>query len=219
MSNFVRCAIQQEHGDVGLDSLSTLEGSETLSPSFTSSLGIQMWRSHNGMAERVVRDIVDRAQGNTALAHKRLELLHSAWSVDAFLAPRDRLPATIVDMFDAGLRGVEAQGHRERTLGLQAIAIVGRSDNGVPFADFQRLAQRCGEQDQDEGGGVLDNGNPVERFNLEDVLHAAKGLVIGQTDRWRGPRLMAFHPDFYLYCGQRYREAIVRANNSLMELP
>ncbi|KAK8123151.1 hypothetical protein PG984_011821 [Apiospora sp. TS-2023a] len=219
MSNFVRRAIQQEHGDVGFGSLSTSEDDEGSLPSFASNLGTQMLRSHNGMAERVVREIGGKAQGNMALAHKRLELFHRARSVDAFLAPRDRLPASIVEMFDAALRGVEAQGQRESMLGLQAIAVVGGSDGSVPFADFQGLARHRGEGNQDEGIDVSKYGGRIEEFGLDGILYATKGLVVVHNDRRRGPRLVAFHPDFYLYCGQGYRESIVQADMSLKDNP
>ncbi|KAK8071633.1 hypothetical protein PG996_004981 [Apiospora saccharicola] len=220
MINFVRRAIQQENGDVGFGSLLTSEDHEGSLPSFSSSsLGIQMLRSHNGMAERVVREIAGKAQGNMALAHKRLELFHRARFVDAFLAPRDRLPASIVEMFDAALRAVEAQGRRESTLGLQAIAAVGRSDGGVPFADFQGLARHRGEGDQNEEVDVSKYDGRIEEFSLLDVLYATKGLVVVHNDRRRGPRLVAFHPDFYLYCGQGYRESIMQAHSSLKDDP
>lgn len=189
-------------------------------PSFTSNLGFQLLRPNSDVAEQVVRGIVKRAQGNVALAHKRLELFHRARLVVAFLAPHDRLPASIVDMFDSGLRGVEAQSSPRRELGLQVIAVVGRSIDGVPFEDFQRLVGECdAEKDQDGGVGMGNENQRIDDFSLSEVLHAAKGFVVRQNDRRRCPRLMAFHYDFYLYCGQGYPESIVRANNSLHDVP
>ncbi|KAK8074109.1 hypothetical protein PG994_005008 [Apiospora phragmitis] len=222
-SNFVRRAIQQEHGDVGLGGPPTpREGpDETLlsPPLFTSIMGVQLLRTHKDMAERVVRDIVECAQGNIALAHKRLELFHRARFVEAFLARHDRLPASVVDLFDAGLRGVEAQTPRERTLGLQAIAVAGRSISGVPWEEFQRLLRQGDERDRGEDGTTIIHDGNIASPCLDDVLHAAKGFVVRQNDRGRRPKLVAFHPDFYLYCGQGYRESIVRMNDSLNPLP
>ncbi|KAK7915213.1 hypothetical protein PG985_012916 [Apiospora marii] len=222
MDNFIRRAIQQEHGDVGLcGPQPTPEDQETSLPlpPFTSNLGLQLLRPNSDMAERVVRGIVKRAQGNMALAHKRLELFHRARLVEAFLAPRDRLPASIVEIFDAGLRSVEAQASPQRELGLQAIAIVGRSIDGVPFEQFRRLVRECGVKKGQYDAVSVEDDKGKDEIRLREVSNAAKGFVIQQNDRRRSPRLMAFHYDFYLYCGQGYRESIVRANNSLHDVP
>lgn len=202
MRNFVEHAIEQEHGYVGLRR-SNLE--EKLP---ASNFGKQLLQS--GKVDTVINKIVQCAQGNVALAHKRLELLHRDQSIKTFLATRDRLPAAIVNMFDASLHCVEAQAINERTLGLHAIAVVGLDQGGVTFEKFKHLTQLSARA---RGIGQ----RYISYRSLDDVLHAAKGLVIRVNQPPHGPLLKAFHPDFFLYCSEHYNPSIVWASNLLGE--
>ncbi|KAI0438975.1 hypothetical protein F4803DRAFT_533075 [Xylaria telfairii] len=202
MRNFVEHAIEQEHGYVGL------RGSNLKDKLPTSNFGKQLLQS--GKADTVVTKIVQCAHGNVALAHKRLELLHRDQSLKAFFATRDRLPAAIVDMFDAGLRCVEAQAINEHTLGLHAIAVVGLDQDGITFEKFKHLTQLSARV-----RGI--DRKYISYRSLDDVLHATKGLVVRVNQPLHGPLLKAFHPDFFLYCQEHYNPSIAWASNFLGE--
>ncbi|KAF2966546.1 hypothetical protein GQX73_g7023 [Xylaria multiplex] len=201
IKDLVKHAIEQEHGYVGF------KGSILEDKLPESAFGKQLLRS--GKAGDVAEEITRRADGNIALAHKRLEILHHDQSLKVFYATNDRLPATIVDMFDSGVYSVETQALNERTLGLQALAIVGHNQNGVSFEKFKKLTQLSAK-----ARGIGRKYNPCR--SIDDVLHAAKGLVIRETDQDR-LLLKAFHSDFFFYCREHYRPSIVWANSLLQE--
>ncbi|KAF2186876.1 hypothetical protein K469DRAFT_570948 [Zopfia rhizophila CBS 207.26] len=196
MEKFVAWDLEREHGELGLAS------SITRKPPL-SNLGQSLLEDRTAnTAHSLVQRIVDLANGNIGLAKARLDLIHEAESLEGVEARRDRLPANIVAMFDAGLKQIEAQRRVQKDLGLNAISVAGSAFYGIPIPDLQIWLQ----QSRTAFGRVSTRSG-------EDILEAARGFLLATRDNPANIRL--YHTSFYYYVAQNYNESLYQANCKL----
>ncbi|KAF2627970.1 hypothetical protein BU25DRAFT_298681, partial [Macroventuria anomochaeta] len=185
MANFVAWDLEREHGDLGLDSSAR---KPPLSPLGEKLLSNQASRP----IQTLVDDVTAYSYENIGIARARLDLVHEMESVDSLQARKDQLPATIVALFDLGLRRIEEQIESQRDIALRAIAAVARYDNGESIEDL--LDQLRGPE------------NPTLRSG-EEIVEATRGWLVDSMKD--GPqRLMVYNTNFMYYVEQRYHRAI-----------
>lgn len=197
MRKYVAWDLEREHGDLGLGS-----SNDTKPP--LSLLGTVLRQRHGGPAQTLLDSIANRAFGNIALTKLRLDLVHSAQSLEAVEVVGDRLPGKLVALFDAGIRGLEGQSPSQRDLGLIAIAAAARKFNGEPFATLKSWLQ-----DPLSKPSSVD-GPPRSR---EDVLQAVRGFLV--ADPYLDREIKAYHPSFQIYASERYNESLFWAHSQL----
>ncbi len=136
MDTFIAWSLEKEHGDLGLQS-----GVQDMPP--ISRLGLEITKSsYADEAQALVQRIAGRAEENITLALARLELIHSVDTLEQTKFIGDRLPPSIIALFDAAVRAVESQPEEQRDLGLKAIAAVAHAGahglHGLKFTDLDR---------------------------------------------------------------------------------
>ncbi|KAF2795818.1 hypothetical protein K505DRAFT_239126 [Melanomma pulvis-pyrius CBS 109.77] len=193
LKQFIAWNLEREHGDLGL-------GSPHPRKPPLSVLGRSLRADRTSKSAEVLVDrIIDLAYGNVSLAKARLDLVHEAQSIVQIEARRDQLPANIVTMFDAGIKGVEAQSPTKRDLGLKAIAAASRDDQGISIPLMQRW---------------LHQSISVQTRSGEDILEAARGFLLATPDD-NPQKIRLFNTIFNYYVVERYSQVIHRADSQL----
>ena len=169
-----------------------------------SSRGKELRQRHGDDAQRHLESIVFKAFGNVGIAKLRLDLVHSAQSLEAVEVVSDRLPGNIIALFDAGIQRLEKQPDAQRELGLCAIAAAVHSYEGVPFATLERWVHEA----TSKSGAVK-----IPPHTLEDVLQAAQGFLVVSSEVDRVIR--HYHDSFYLYASEDYNESLLWARSQL----
>ncbi|KAK8127354.1 hypothetical protein PG984_008462 [Apiospora sp. TS-2023a] len=211
LSVLVRDAIQQEHGDLGLDTTATEQqtpGGRLLPP--LSPLGQELAAPANrvaGVAERLVEETATRSDDVVAIALLRLNHLWKAKTLKEARAVPDRLPRELLHVFDAGVAEIASQrpGSLQRFLGLQAIRIVGRYVEQIEthYDELKEELRAVWEgNDEPELSDVLDSED-----GLEQVLFAARGFL---TSRKAGGTVWVkcYQVDFHLYVAENYSDIL-----------
>ncbi|KAF9699633.1 hypothetical protein EKO04_002407 [Ascochyta lentis] len=189
MAKFVAWDLEREHGDLGLNSSArkpplSLLGETLLSNQATKPI------------HTLVDDITAYSYENIGIARARLDLVHDMESLDSLQARKDQLPATIVALYDLGLRGIEQQSQSQRDLALKAIAAVARHDNGELVGDLLNQLRKPEHPELRSG---------------EEIVEATRGWLVDFLKD--GPqRLMVYNTNFMYYVEQRYHRAIHRTS-------
>ncbi|KAK4171921.1 hypothetical protein QBC36DRAFT_304897 [Triangularia setosa] len=209
--------LQLEHGQFWPLEPPMMSEKEEYPP--VSCLGRRLLSSNTpGEPSREASDLVDRlvqlSNGNPSIALCILEIVHQAESLDAVMDKKDRLPKTVVEMFDRLVgsqiqaRVVDKELPREmRTraaLALHAIQIVGQAEDSFFGVDFETLREmlledsgRCARYGYEE---LLEGDEAVD-----EVMGAAGGLLAVRSGDGNYD-VTCFHPDFYKYVNERYNE-------------
>ncbi|KAJ4355287.1 hypothetical protein N0V95_003042 [Ascochyta clinopodiicola] len=189
MARFVAWDLEREHGDLGLNSSARKPPLSLLGENLLSNQASKP-------IQTLVDDITAYSYENIGIARARLDLVHDMESLDSVQARKDQLPATIVALYDVGLRGIEQQSPSQRDLALKAIAAVARYDDGKSVEDL--LDQFRGPE------------NPELRSG-EEIVEATRGWLVDVLKD--GPqRLMVYNTNFMYYVEQRYHRGIHRTS-------
>lgn len=119
MARFVAWDLEREHGDLGLNSSARKPPLSVLGE-------ILLSNQDPRPIQTLVDDIAAFSYENIAIARARLDLVHEMDSIESLHARKEQLPATIVTLFDLGLKGIEAQPENQRNIALKAIAAAAR---------------------------------------------------------------------------------------------
>lgn len=198
MRKLVARDLEQEHRDLGLGSFN-----DTKPP--VSILGMALRQRHAEPAHTLINCLTYKAPSNVALTKLRIDLVHSEQSLEAVEGVGDRLPGNIVDLFDAGIRGLEEQSHPQRHLGVKAIAAATREFDGEPLATLKR----CLQDAVPEPASV-----DILPGSREDVLRAAKGFLVAHPNL-EDREIKAYHSDFHAYASEGYSESLFWAHSQL----
>jgi hypothetical protein len=192
LREFVVWDLEREHGDLGL-------GSSAIKPPL-SSLGASFQEDYSGSASATVDEIHDQSRGHIGLAKARLDLVHSAQSVEEIRQHRYQLPSNIVSMYDAAIKAIESRGFYHRDLGLEAIAAAGSSPGGLSVS--QMLGQL-----QTLLGANLRSG--------EEIVDAARGFLV--PTKYDQPQIIkAFHITFHYFVADPYNQSIQNASVNML---
>jgi hypothetical protein len=192
MKKFIAWSLEREHGDLGLGSPAR---KPPLSPLGRSLMASKVSKSVQKHAD----DVLEFSYGHIGIAKARLDLLHGMESLDSLEMRRDQLPASIVTMFDMGLRRIEAQQATQREIGLKALAAAAADDDGISVPDLRAQLERLGISNTRSG---------------EEMLEATRGFLVA-TIRDDPQRLTVFNQNLVYYIEQRYHRAIHRASIQL----
>lgn len=201
MSTYVSCMLELVHGDLGLSSPASPKPAH-------SKLGRALIASE--AASTQLRDkIVTEAEGNISMAKLRLESIDGATTIEEIVRYGDRLPASIVSLFDSGIAGIQIKDSQIQELGLKALVGVANEFHHRPFADLQRWLQRQIKQE--------DQRQPQrEDFTIEEVLRAAAGyLRVGNTPDCP---VELYHGALGYYVAERYNEALFWIHTSTITI-
>lgn len=192
MEKFIAWDLEREHGDLGLKS------SARKPP--LSDLGKSLLLNRDSYpVETLVSDIAARSYQNIGMARARLDLVHEMESVDGLLARKEQLPATIVALFDCGLKAIEAQPADCREIALKALASAARYDDGESVNDL--IEQLQGLQIPGIRSG-------------EEIVEASRGWLVDIMVE--GPqRLKVYNTNFVYYVEQKYHRGIHRSSVQL----
>ncbi|KAK0661200.1 hypothetical protein QBC41DRAFT_368569 [Cercophora samala] len=186
-----------------------------------SSLGRRLISSSTpGKPSREAEDLVDKlvqlSYGNPSMALRLLETAHHAESLDAVMAKRDRLPSTIVEMFDRLIdthirdqlldKTSSREARARAALALHAIRILGQAEDpfsGVEFEDLKAMLLGDSKSCPSHGFQELLGGEEA----VDEVIGATGGLLTVDTSAGRYD-VRFFHRDLYNYVNERYNEFI-----------
>lgn len=189
MEMFVAWDLEREHGDLGLHSSARKPPLSKLGKGLISTKDTRPIRS-------VLEYVVDNSYDNIAIARARLDLIHEMESVEDLDARAEQLPATIVALFDSGLRAILAQPENQREMAMVAFNLAARYDEGEAI---RVLLDRL----RDLRISGIQSG--------EEIVEATRGwLVDTMTD---GPQcLKIYNKNFLFYVDQKYHRAIHRSS-------
>ncbi len=183
--------METEHGDLGLGSSAKKPPLSNLGKSLCSNTA-------NQSAQKLADKIYVHADGHIGLAKARLDYIHTKTSLDAVEAKRDQLPDNIVTIFDSGLEHMQDQPAGQGKIAVRAIAAASfeAHDDVRPAIPSIRT--------------MLRSMDAIETRSGEDIIGATRGFLLASNTEPR--ELMAFHPSFLYYIGQRYNKTIHRAS-------
>jgi hypothetical protein len=145
-------------------------------------------------ANAIANHIVIKANRNVALARLRLDLAHVAKDLEDFQTTSDRLPSSIIALFDAGVRAIEEEPDlKERELGLLAILAAARCfDFGISLPDLQEELQAT--------------STLLASVSVGDILRAGKGFL--SLIKTEIPSVRVYHTDFERYATEGYNDKL-----------
>ncbi|KAF2122943.1 heterokaryon incompatibility protein-domain-containing protein [Lophiotrema nucula] len=159
--------------------------------------------------KRLVEYITTKSRGNVTIAKIRLEdafTRHGSQSTDKVA---DRLPRSIIGLFDIGIKRIESQPEAERLLALIGLVMAAGNEYGVSLTTL-------GESIAVVLGGFPPLAGAPPR-SVEDVIAAAGGfLVLDQTSDEN--EVSCFHSDFALYVQENYNDALFSVKTQLERL-
>lgn len=191
MSEYVSYMLELTHGDLHLSSSASPKPPH-------SRLGRALIASE-GAALQLRKKIMEDAEGNIAMAKLRLEAVDGATTIENVVRYGDRLPATIVSLFDTGIADIQTREPNIEELGLKAIVGVAYEFHERPFADLERWLRRQMKRDGD------DQLQPQD-LTVEEVLRAAAGLIF--VDNRNDLPVRLYHEALGYYVAERYNEAL-----------
>jgi|TARA_R110002003_G_scaffold126_32_gene11719 hypothetical protein len=192
MKTFIAWNLEREHGDLGLGSSAHKPPLSPLGKSLASGKALKSIQKH-------ADDVLEYSYGHIGIAKARLDMLHEMDSLDKLEMRRDELPASIVMVFDAGLRRIEAQHTSHRELALTALAASADLDDGIAIPDLREKLGSLGLTDIRSG---------------EEILEATRGFLVATT-RDNPQKLAVFNQNLIYYIEQKYHRAIHRASIQL----
>ncbi|KAF2636217.1 hypothetical protein P280DRAFT_510725 [Massarina eburnea CBS 473.64] len=182
MEAYLAWSLEREHGNLKLNS------SVTRMPPH-SSLGLSIRKDKDPeIAKAIIDEIRGLSSGHIATAKARLELVHGARSIEEVFQNRYLLPANILSMFDAAINAIEHQDPMNRSLGLKAIAAVGRDPDGIEVTSLQKL---------------LNQPDRTKVSSSEEILRATRGLLMASV-HFGPPSFHMFSTTFDNYVFDRH---------------
>ena len=196
MRQFIAWDLQNEHGDLGI-------GSPTDERPPLSVLGNAL-QATKDTANELISEIAERATGNITIAKLWLDKLHEARGAEDTDLTDDRLPSNIIELFDTGIKRIQAQDATRADLGLKAILLATRTFEGMEFQELRKHLELLPVRPQLD----LD----PERA-MEQILHASKGFLSVGESVFRV--ISAYHGDFFTYVDENYNEDLFRERTAL----
>ena len=200
VEEFILWDMRREHEDIGFAiqetsvlPLSPTEEDPPRTPSTDATL------------QKIISFVSRYADGNITIAKIRLEEIHNGRSSEDLDNVRDRLPHSLVTLFDAGIQRIERQPKAQRDLALLAIAAAAERDIGVSLTSLEESIR-----DAMSRSPHVVNAPPR---SLEDILRAANGFLAMQ--RCRSKDVAIFNPDFLLYVKEKYNDSLYWARGQL----
>lgn len=192
MEDFVAWSMQSEHGDLNIEpNLGSWRSDAEFPP--LSAVGKRLLASDSAVP--LIESLAQKAGSNIALARLRLEDIHNEVQEIA-----DRLPRSLVSLFDAEVSHLQNQHPDAASLGLKTV-LLGTLSLDSPFETVKsELHSFVGRPEND----VL---------TLDEVLHASGGLVTAKPIT--SEDLDGYHPDFYLYVTENYNVALFQERQAV----
>jgi Heterokaryon incompatibility protein (HET) len=199
MEKFILWDMWREHEDVGFAVQET--GVPPLSPEENP----PRTPSTDATLGKIISFVSKYAHSNITIAKIRLEEIHNGRSSEDLDNVRDRLPHSLVALFDAGIQRIERQPKAQRDLALLAIAAAAEKDTGVSLTSLEE----CIRDAMSRSPHVV-NAPP---HSLEDILRAANGFLAMQ--RCDSKDVAIFNPAFLLYVKENYNDSLYWARRQL----
>ena len=200
MEEFILWDLRREHEDIGFAIQET-----GVPPSSPIEENPPRTPSTDATLRKFVSFVSGNAQGNITIAKLRLEEIHNGRSSEDLNNVRDRLPHSLVALFDAGIQRIERQSKAQRDLALLAIAAAAEEDIGVSLTSLEE----CIHDAMSQSPHVV-NAPPR---SLEDILRAANGFLAMQ--RCNSKDVAIFNPAFLLYVKENYNDSLYWARGQL----
>lgn len=202
IEGYVRWDLEREHGDLGLGS------SNEVKPPASSLCKALARHKNSNAAQELVSYIAEKADGDITQARLRLDLVREAETVDMTRHTIEGLPASVIAVFEAGIKSIQEQEEPSRTLGLNAICLVtiGHAYQGIEAGYFMKKLQALCNMDPEE---------TAKSCFLDEIIHASRGFLsvywhVGEDEE----KVRSYHHDFFYYVLEDYNESLsaVRRN-------
>ena len=218
MSAFIALQLQNEHGDLGLDTLTLL--TENLERPFKrsypplSSLGQSLMAG--SAATALLKSLVESAEGNMTAALLRLDNVLNAERLSDIETVGDRLPANILSVFHRAISRIERDQARpgysnadvRHELGTKALRFVG-CHAGLNGMAFGRLKDALVMQQYRIAGHSPPPNEPD--LLVEEVLGASAGLLV--VNDTTSQIIRCYHTDLFHFVNENYSGELVGALN------
>ncbi|KAK0662225.1 hypothetical protein DIS24_g1982 [Lasiodiplodia hormozganensis] len=204
IEGYIRWDLEREHGDLGLES------SCDLKPPASSLCKALARHKNSNAAQELVTYIAEKADRDITQARLRLDLVREAETANETQHTIERLPKSVIAVFNAGIKSVREQEEPSRTLGLNAICLVTDGDvsEGIETGIFlERLQALCSPNwDRTAKSDLLD-----------EIIYASRGLLSVWLVEGEKEKVVAYHHDFFFYVQEDYDELLsaVRRNIKL----
>lgn len=192
MKNFIAWSLEREHGDLGLGSSARKPPLSPLGKSLSLDTASKSIQKH-------ADDVFEFSYGHIGIAKARLDVLHEMESLDKLETRKDELPSSIVALFNAGLKHINAQDAGQRKLALHALAAAAKIDIGLSVRDLR-------DKVEDLAGTKTRSG--------EEILEATQGFLMTITEGTL-QNLTVFNQNLLYYVEQRYHTDLHRASVQL----
>ncbi|KAF1954421.1 hypothetical protein CC80DRAFT_476171 [Byssothecium circinans] len=201
MLDFVAWDLEREHGEIGL-------GSDNHSKPPLSSLSISFSEGNSGTsAHALVKNICTQTSANIALIRLRLDMVHSALSINDLGEDQDRLPKSMQTMFQHGIDRIMRQSTSDFELALNAIAAVaslGNVDGGITVAKLMATLHKR----------PTDAESMLEQ--LGEILRVTQGyLVLDSSVPEEDTKVVVYVPEFGNWALEAYNDDIEWARSQL----
>lgn len=199
LKRLITWLLQREHGDLGL------MDSDACTWPPRSIFGSELHNSTNAphAARDVVKELVERSSPNVTVARLRLDELATIDSVEEFSITLDRLPRSIVEFFDVGIRRISAQAQENADLGIESIVMAVSDRGSKPYAELARDLKTFAPE----------HGSSNDDRHVEEVLHSAMGFLT--LEYLEDQPISACHQDFELYVTEDYNNTLYNERQTI----